>query len=303
VQDRPDVAVLIGNDLFNAYLGRWLRRRGIRTVAFSPPQVWIWQSVLGPLAAGLTRVLASFPEEARAYEEAGVPTTFVGHHLADALHEVTPRERADARRALALTDAGTVVALMPGSRAHEVKRLAPALFGSARELANNRRAVQIVVAAADGFEATLRDGLARHGCDGVVTGDSYMALRAADAAVCCSGTATLEAALLGVPMTVVYRTSWTTYGAVQAALALGILPTGTMALPNLVVGRPIVRELKQAAVTPAAIAADTGALLDDPGRREAMRAALREVRSRIDGHGTMDRVASIVLSDRAQVIR
>jgi lipid-A-disaccharide synthase len=296
-REPPDVAVLIGNDLFNAWLGRWLRRRGVPTVAFFPPQVWVWESVLRPLARGISRVLAAFPDEARAYQLAGVPTTFVGHHLADALVEATPEVRAAARRALQLDAAAPVLALLPGSRGHEVRRIAPVLLEAARTLRRGLPGLRVVVAAADGFEAALRRELAAGDADVLVTRDSHTALAAADAAACCSGTATLEAALIGVPMVVVYRTSWTTYAAIKTAIALGVLRDRTIALPNLVLERPLIVELKQRRMTAPAVAAEVAPLLTDRARGDAMRQALRDVRRRVSGPGTIERVAGILLDE------
>lgn len=296
-REPPDAALVIGNDLFNAGLARWLRRRGVPTLAYSPPQVWIWRALLRQMSSGLGRVLASFPDEAQAYSQAGVPTTFVGHYLADILTETTPESRAAARQALGIDGDGSVVAVLPGSRHHEIQRLGPALFAAARLLIDRDPRIRVVVPAVDGFAPAIVGHMEACGVRGCITPDSYTALRAADAAMCCSGTATLEAALLGVPMAVVYRTSWTTYAVIRGCLALGVLESDTIALPNLVLGRHVVPERKQRGATAAALAADIALLLEDGMHRAAMREALRDVRRRVQGDGAIDRVARIVLAE------
>ena len=296
-REPPDAALVIGNDLFNAGLARWLRRRGVPTLAYSPPQVWIWRALLRQVSSGLGRVLASFPDETHDYSQAGVPTTFVGHYLADLLPETTPESRAAARQTLGVAGDGPVVAVLPGSRRHEIQRLAPTLFAAARLLIDRDPRVRLVVPAVGGFAPAIAAHMEACGVRGCITADSHTALRAADAAMCCSGTATLEAALLGVPMAVVYRTSWSTYAVIRGCLALGVLAADTIALPNLVLAKSVVPERKQRQATAAAVAADIAPLLEDGSHRAVMREALREVRNRVQGHGAIDRVARLVLAE------
>jgi len=129
----PDVAVLVANDVFHVALGRWLRRRGVPTVSYFPPQVWIWRSLARLFAPSFDEVLTSFPDEERVWSGAGCSTTFVGHYLGDLLRPAAGAERSAARAALGVPE-DPLVALLPGSRRHEVRRLAPVLLDAARLL-------------------------------------------------------------------------------------------------------------------------------------------------------------------------
>jgi len=293
---RPHVAVLIANDVFNVVLGRSLRARGITTIALFPPQTWIWQSLARVIAPSLDLVLASFPDEERCYRQAGVATEFVGHYLADVLSPATPDDSAAARRALGLSSSEPVVAILPGSRPREIERLMPVLLATADLIRASVPAVQLVAAlttaGAAGADPVLHTP---NGHRVRISGDSHTTMRAADVVVCCSGTATLEAALIGVPMVVAYTVSRTTYQIVRACIRTGLMAGETIALPNLVLSRPVVPEFSQRRVTAPAIAEAVVALIPDDVPQREMRLALREVRAHVERAGTLARVARIVL--------
>jgi lipid-A-disaccharide synthase len=261
--------------------------------------VWVWRSVLRPIGGALTHVLASFPDEAHAYASIGVPTTFVGHYLAESVQPVTNDERLEARRALNLPVDARVVALLPGSRAQEIRRLAARMCAAARVLEQRNPPVHAVVAVADGFGSALDDVIRASGCGARMVPGTRMALQAADVALCCSGTATLEAALLGIPMAVAYRTSWLTYWLLQAGISVGVFESDTIALPNLLLGRRMVPELHQADADPQHLSAAAAALLDDEPGRDAMREVLGKVRAQIMAGPTVQTVADLVIAQAA----
>ena len=126
----PDAAVLIANDVFHVVLGRWLRARGVPTLSYFPPQVWIWRSLARAFAPSFDEILTSFPDEERVWRSAGSSTTFVGHYLGDVLRPATEDARRRARETLGLP-AGPLVAILPGSREFEVHRLTPVLLDAA----------------------------------------------------------------------------------------------------------------------------------------------------------------------------
>ncbi|HVO51612.1 MAG TPA: lipid-A-disaccharide synthase [Thermoanaerobaculia bacterium] len=300
--DPPDVAVLIANDIFNVALGRWLRRRGVRTAAWFPPQVWIWHALARTFARSYDAVLACFPEEVDVWSRAGAETRFVGHFLADTLEPAGAADRSRARRMLGLAGESPVVAVLPGSRSHEVARLGPALLRAAALVAEKRPAVSWVVPVAEPalvplVEAQAEEaGLVAPGRRVAFVPGGPAALAAADLALVASGTASLEAALLGVPAVVVYRVSLLTIGVVRSAIGLGLMDSDTVALPNLVLGRRVLPELIQRRVNPAEIAAEALSLLDDPARRESVRSELLAVRGLLGSGGSMRRTAETVLS-------
>ena len=269
----PDVLVGIDAPDFNLPVEARLRRAGIRTVHYVSPSVWAWrEGRIKRIAAAVDRMLTLFPFEATFYERHGVPVTSVGHPLAARLSPVTPAQRAAARAELGLPTDGPVLALLPGSRAGEYRRLAGVFIDTAQWLRANGRPCAVVVplvdvAARGVVEALLRERGAGLSCM-LLDGRAQQAMSAADAVLLASGTATLEAMLLARPMVVAYRLAPLTY-----AIARRLVRTPHVAIPNLLAGRRLVPEFIQHAVTPAALGAALTGLLD-PVANAAMTAAL-----------------------------
>lgn len=269
IADPPDVFVGVDAPDFNLALERRLRRSGIRTVHYVSPSVWAWRRYrLRKIARSADLMLTLFPFEASFYEQHRVPVEFVGHPLADQIPQGV--ERTAARRELGLPADGEVVALLPGSRTSEVKYLAEPLVGAARWLAARRR-VRFVAPLVDGptrrlFEAAL--GTVGAGVDiRLLEGRSRAAMAAADVVLLASGTASLEALLLGRPMVITYRTAAFTYHVMKA-----LLQVPYVGLPNLLAGRELVPELLQERATPAALGAAVLALLEHPEQQRALAA-------------------------------
>ncbi len=295
----PDVAVLVGNDLFNACLGRWLRRQGVPTVGYFPPQVWIWRSLARPIARSFDAVLASFPEEQAVYARAGARVSFVGHYLADTLSVAAPFERVAARAALGLLERGRVIGLMPGSRPQELRALTPVLLEAASKLLGRDASLHFVLPLAEPSDlghlsALLRDRSLSERVQ--VVADSHTAMRASDLVLVASGTATLEAALLGIPMVIVYTVSPMTHLAVRACIRLGLIESYTVGLPNLIGRREIVPELLQSRATSEAVACEAWAILSSAERQAAIRHGLAEVAAKLRGGNVMAHVADLVLA-------
>jgi lipid-A-disaccharide synthase len=285
----PDAAVLVDYPDFNLRLARELHARGIPVIYYVSPQIWAWRGGrIGTIRDTVHRMIVIFPFEEPLYREAGVPVTFVGHPLVDLV-----RPAADRRSFLAtlgLDADRPVVALLPGSRPKEVAHNLPAMAGAVALLRQRRPEVQFAVAVApslprEAIEARLQ-GLAV----ALVAGQTHCIVGAATAAVVASGTATVETALLGTPMVVVYRLSGLTY-----ALGRPLVRVPHFAMVNLIAGARVVPELIQHEMTPEKVAAEVLALLDEPARAEAMRAALAEVRQRMGPPGASRRAAEVVL--------
>jgi len=300
-EHNPDVAVLIGNDVFNLVAARWLRAQGVPTVSLFPPQVWIWRSLARFVVNSFDVVLTSFPEEQREYGRVRTSThvAFVGHYLADLLQQRTATTIADARSRIGLPDAGRVITLMPGSRGHEIHELLPPLAAAAARLSSEHPHTHFLVPVAEAtHRAFIEDTLRAYGPDIRVTildGSSHDAMTAADVLLVASGTATLEAALLGVPMIILYRGSRFTFAVGRALVRLGVLRSTTVGLPNLILGKRVVPELLQLAVTPEAIASAADKLLGSPQHQRDMVTALAEAGRRVATGEALKRAAQTVL--------
>jgi lipid-A-disaccharide synthase len=294
-RERPDLAVPVDFPDFNLRLSSRARRAGVPVVYFVSPSVWAWRrGRLRAIRRDVRRMLVLYPFEARFYEKAGVPVTFVGHPAAEEI-AVAPGVAGNGSATEGRGTGSRIVALLPGSRHGEVERLFPSMLRAAAALRRDRPDLEFVVPRAATVDPSLLDGhVGRSGLDGVrVLDRGYPSILSDCAAgVVASGTATLEAALAGMPMVVVYRLQPLTY-----ALARLLVRVEHIALPNLVLGREVVPELVQARCTPAAIAAAVGAYLDDPARAERARAAMREVRERLGPPGAFDRAAAAVLAE------
>lgn len=295
-QTRPDAAVLIGNDIFNAVLGRWLKRRGIPAIALFPPQVWLWQPLVPLFARSFDLVLAAFPEEQSRYAQAGTRTVFVGHYLADELTPVSDEERMAARRRLGLQEGATVIGVLPGSRAHEVERLLPILGQTISAIHANNPSLQIVMPVADGHSDAVRSWAATQPRAIILKArESHDAMRAADMLLCCSGTATLEASLLGVPHVIVYRVSAMTWFTAHVCIRIGLLPDDTIGLPNLLLGRGTVPEFTQRRLTSASLLSSVREMIGNDRARTDARTQLARLRPLVLGPGSVDRVTRLVL--------
>jgi len=289
---RPDLAILIDYPDFNLRLAARARAAGVPVLYFVSPQVWAWRrGRVRQMARLVDRMLVILPFEEAIYREAGVPVTFVGHPLLDLVR--THRNRRQERARLGLDPDRPVVALLPGSRRNELASHLPPMLEAVARLRSEFRDVQSLLTVAP----TRREGeiraLAQQAAPGqplpvLVREDRYDAVAAADVAVVASGTATLETALLGTPMVIVYRMNPMTY-----ALARRLTDLPHVGMPNLIAGRRVVPELIQHECAGAPIARALRELLTDPARAEAMRADLATVRARLGEPGAIGRAAHI----------
>ncbi|HET8946114.1 MAG TPA: lipid-A-disaccharide synthase [Candidatus Polarisedimenticolia bacterium] len=289
---RPDLALLIDYPDFNLRLAARARAAGVPVLYFVSPQVWAWRRGRVRRMAGLVdRMLVILPFEEAIYRAAGVPVTFIGHPLLDLVR--THRNRRQERARLGLDPDRPVVALLPGSRRNEVAAHLPPMLEAVAILRSEFRDLQSLLTVAPTRREEEVRAAARRAAPGqplpvLVREDRYDAVAAADAAVVASGTATLETALLGTPMLIVYRMNPITY-----ALARRLTDLPHVGMPNLIAGRRIVPELIQDDCAGPPIARALRDLLTDPARAEAMRAGLQAVRARLGEPGAIGRAARI----------
>ncbi|HEV2182879.1 MAG TPA: lipid-A-disaccharide synthase [Candidatus Acidoferrales bacterium] len=288
VHRKPALAITVDSPGFNFGLARRLKKHGIRIVYFISPQIWAWRPRrMRWIQRRFERVLVIFPFEEEIYRKAGVAVNFVGHPLVDSVHPQTTREQFAAR--FGLNAQHPMVALLPGSRPSEIRRSMPIIAEACAQLQKNFP-VQFVLVVAPGLDAHIFDCFKRMDLHVTSVIDAvYDALPAADCAIVSSGTATVEAALLGTPMVVVYRLSGLT-----AMIARPLVRTPLFAMVNLISGRQVVPELIQNRFTAEALEREIRRLLDSPEARAQQRQDLAAVRLKLGPGGAIERAAEVI---------
>jgi lipid-A-disaccharide synthase len=282
---KPAMAILVDSPGTNLPLAKKLRRLDLPVVYFIAPQVWAWRPWrIHAMRKRLSRLLVIFPFEEEIFRKAGIPVEFVGHPLVDVVKPTVTR--AEFLAAQRLDPSRTVVALLPGSRPTEISMNLPAMLDAAEGLARDLRP-QLTMAAAPGLEEGFFQRYLRPGLEiKRIAGAPYDVLASADCAIVSSGTATVEAALLGTPMVVVYRVSQT-----SAFILRRMIRAPFLAMVNLIAGKRIVPELVQDDFTGPRVEAEARRLLGNAADREQMKRDLEGVRERLGPGGAIDRAA------------
>ena len=289
---RPDVAVLVDSPGFNFRIGPELKRRGIPIYYYIAPQVWAWHPErAAAMSRWVDRLAVVFPFEEPIFRAAGVHARFVGHPLLDGLAPEV--DRATFLAELSATPSDRILGLMPGSRLQEIRQHLRPLIEAASLLARDRPDLVPVVAAAPGIDpALIRAAIDRIARDRaasfrVVSGRTRAVAAHATACATASGTATLETALFGTPLVVVYR-----LGRMNFAIARRLVRLERIGLPNIVAERQVAPELIQDALTPERLATTLAPWLDDTAARAAACDGLAEVRRRLGEPGASARAAA-----------
>jgi lipid-A-disaccharide synthase len=292
-REKPDAALLCDYPGFNLRLAARLKERGVRVIYYVSPQVWAWApGRAARIARMVDRMLVLFPFEVEVYHRAGLPAEFVGHPLADELPGDHARGAAALRAELGISPDQELLAILPGSRPMELERHLPVFSAAAALIAKSRPAVRPAIAVVPRTDTTsiaAAAGAAAGKQIPVLAGRTREVLAAADMALTVSGTATLEAALLGCPMLVCYRT-----GLLNYLLGRLLVTIPCIALPNVIAGRPLVPELWQWEVAPERVADSTLAVLEDAEARAEMRERLCGLRETLGVRGASRRAAEAV---------
>jgi lipid-A-disaccharide synthase len=290
---RPDVVVLIDLPDFNLRLAQRIHALGIPIVYYISPQVWAWrQKRVELIRKVVTQMLVILPFEQAFYQKHGVRAQFVGHPLVEELPEAPDRDAA--RRNLNISDRGQpVIAILPGSRDKEVSRHLPVMLEGIRLLKRHfPELVAFVPVASTIPMAHVQRLIAKSGVRvNAVPEGATEVLSAADAAVVCSGTATLQTALLSRPMVVVYRVSWLTYQILKR-----LVKVAHIALVNLIANRRLVTELVQGDLTAENISTELRKLLEDPVARMRLNQEFAGIRRALGRGGTATQVSRVVLN-------
>jgi len=290
---KPDLVILIDYPDFNLPLARSAKKNGIPVFYYISPQVWAWRKGrIKTISRVVDRMAVILPFEEAIYRQAGVDASFVGHPLLDVAQAT--HSRSETLQRFGLQENVTTVALLPGSRKGEVSRLLPDMLKAARILTEKISPVQFLLPVADTLDVSWMNALIA-GANSpeirLVQGATYDAVAAADVAIVVSGTATLETALLGTPLIVIYSVSALTY-----MIGRMLISVEHIGLVNIVAGKSVAPELIQHEANPERIAAEVLKILNDAGRRKVMQEELSLLREKLGRPGAAKRVARMALT-------
>lgn len=287
--DPPDLLILIDYPDFNLPLAKTAHKLGIKTLYYISPQVWAWRkSRVHAIRAAVDKMAVILPFEEEFYRKFGVDVAFVGHPLLDEVKTRLSRQEFLARAGL--SDDAATIAILPGSRKSEVEKLLPEMLEACRMIAETLSPVQFVLPLAPTLSPAFVEGIIGKSSIRVkvVEEDPYDAIASAKAAVVASGTATLETALLGTPMVVIYKISPLSY-----AVGKRVIKVDHISLVNLIVGREVIPELIQQDANPVMIAARLRELINNAQLREEMQASFARLRGMLGNPGASRRTAEI----------
>jgi lipid-A-disaccharide synthase len=269
IKNPPDIFIGIDAPDFNIPIERALRKTGILTVHYNSPTIWAWRrGRLNTIRQSTDLMLTLFPFEKKYYDEAGIPARYIGHPLADAILEHT--DPITARSRLHLPPQGEIIALLPGSRASEIKHLGEVFLKTALYCLARRPELQFITPMVNETRREqflkMKNKVAPHLPLHIYLGQSQDVMAASNAILLASGTATLEAMLVKRPMVVAYRFSLLNYWIARAMIKIK-----HFSLPNVLAGESLVPEFFQDAVTPINLGSKLLDFLEHPHHFDAMK--------------------------------
>ena len=289
--NRPDALVVVDFPDFNVRLAKRIKRLGIPVVYYISPQIWAWRaSRLETIRQVADLMLVIFPFEEEIYRKGNMPVEFVGHPLMDLARPTATRSAY--LTSLGLSLSAPTIAILPGSRPNEVSRILPDLMVAAKKIRLHIPSAQFLIARAPNLDDDHFDSLSAGGRTlmRVIEGNTDTVLASANVVLTASGTATVQTAIHGTPMVIVYRMSPLSYRLVRR-----LVTVDKIGMVNLIAGEKIVPELIQDAFTPANVAGEAIAMLTDEARVEQIKAGLAKVRQKLGGPGASRRAAEAIL--------
>jgi lipid-A-disaccharide synthase len=287
-----DGVIFVDNPGLNLRYAYFAKGAGLRVFYYIAPQIWAW----GPwrmywIKKRVDQVLVILPFEKPLYDSAQMPCTFVGHPILDAVEK--SYDRTALRAKFGFSHDERVIALLPGSRTHEVLGLLPMLIEAAEKLAQREPKTKFVLAQASTIEDNLLQPLLRQGSLPItlVKEQASEVMALSDLVLVASGTATLQAAVVGIPMVLFYRTT-----AWEFWIASFFLRVKWIGLVNLVAGRSIVPELLQDEATGQRLYEEAIRILEDQSAYDEMKRDLAKVRAALGEPGASTRAAEAVLA-------
>ena len=286
VQAPPDLLLLIDYQEFNLQLAHFAKQQGVKVLFYVSPQLWAWRK--GRIKKFVNRIdmmAVIFPFEVKYFEAANIPVRYVGHPLCNKVSANS--DRVNTRNKYGLNPDQPLVGLLPGSRQAEVKKILPIQLETAQLLTNQIPEVQFILPLANSsLRAMVQENIVKHNLNiTLCEKERYNAIHACNAAVVASGTATLEVALLGVPMAVVYSVAPLTY-----AILSRLISVPHIGLVNIVAGQQVAKEFVQTEAKPVQIAEEISKLLLDVNYAERARRETKLVKDKL---GTIDGIEGI----------
>jgi lipid-A-disaccharide synthase len=291
-ETKPDLLILVDYPEFNLKMARHAKALGIKVLFYVSPQVWAWRPKrIHKIGRSIDHMAVLFKFEQAYYEKANIPVSFVGHPLVDKVK--TNIDSKQARVNLGLDQSDAVVGLFPGSRKSEIHRLLPLMLETAQLMRQRNPALKFILPVASTLDYDeIHQQCEQSGVDIQLTRDDiYDLIVACNAIVSCSGTVTLEIALLNAPMCLVYKVSWLSY---QIMSRLITIPH--IGLANIVANKLIVKELLQDDASPQTIATELFRLLEDESYRSQVVSDLSKVRENLGAGGGAEKMARLALS-------
>ncbi|MGR9115858.1 MAG: lipid-A-disaccharide synthase [Gammaproteobacteria bacterium] len=290
-EERPDLLVCVDYKEFNFKLAHFAKQCNIKVLFYVSPQVWAWRpGRVKKYGRVIDMMAVIFPFETAYYEAENVPVRYVGHPSVDKVCPKYSKEE-DLER-FRLDGTKPIVGILPGSRVHEIERMLPVMLEAAQEINAKLASVQFILPQAHSIsDQLLSHYLEQSGLDvRVVKNQPYDVIQCCDAVMTTSGTATLEIALLQVPMVIVYKLAELTYW-----LGRWLVKTPFIGLPNIIAGRSVVKELIQHDAAPDRIAEELIKIIIDRDYREAMESSLAEVKAQLGAGEGSKNMANLAL--------
>ena len=298
-REAVDLVVLIDSPEFNLRVARTAKRLGLPTVYYIGPKIWAWRSGrMKTILKCIDRMLVIFPFEKALYQAAGVPCEFVGHPLMDEIPQSL--DRSDLRKRFGIPADAVVVALLPGSRQMELDRLLDVMVEALVKIRRQMPAVEAILPVAPSLSMSeLSQRLSDRSVDiRLVSGQTPEVLACADSAIVASGTATLEAAVVGTPLIIVYKVAWITY-----LVAYLMVKTRMAGLVNIIAGRKVVPELLQSDASPEKIADAVLDQLRNQSLAQEVRRELADIRRKLGRPGAAERAAAHIMGQLSDPTR
>ena len=291
LSERPDLVVCVDYKEFNLKLARFAKQQGIKVLFYVSPQVWAWRpGRVKTYGKAIDMMAVIFPFETAYYDAEQVPVRYVGHPSVDKVHANYSRAENCVR--FGLDEHKPVIGLLPGSRANEIKRLLPVMLMAAEQLQTELADVQFILPQADSItDQLLNEYLSASACRiTVIKNQPYDVMQCCDVIMTTSGTATLEVALMTIPMVITYKLATITYW-----LGRCLVNTPFIGLPNIVLGKLAIKELIQHAATPENIVAEVKRILLDKPYADAMHENLLLVKKQLGLGGGSKNMANLAL--------